>query len=196
MAQSLFPPVYRAADFPDWGGESPPATAVLPMRGALGKWWVIGVFNWADRPADRTLDLRELTGERREPFVFSFWDERIMKTEDGRLRLEKIPAHGSVLLAVRPRGSGIQYVGSNLHFTQGAEVAEWKDIPRIAARGIAVWDARPKARIWLSLPGRSGQHRWNGAPVQAEQAGESVWKIPVRFSGKGILDVRWKQQTR
>jgi alpha-galactosidase len=191
MAQSLFPPVYRAADFPDWGGESPPATAVLPMRGALGQWWVIGVFNWADRSADRLLDLRELTGERREFSVFSYWDERILQAEDGRLRLAKIPAHGSVLLAIRPRGSGIQYLGSNFHFTQGMEVTEWK-ARRGSLRAVLQLGREAEGALWISFPGDPARVVLNGDTVEPEHAGEGVWKIPTRFSGKGVLDIRWE----
>ncbi len=189
MAQSIFPPVYRAADFPAGRGESPPSTAVLPMQGALGKWWVIGVFNWADRPADRFLDLRELTGIPDELFVFSYWDEGILKTDAGRLRLAKLPAHGSVLLAVRPRGTGIQYLGSNLHFTQGAEVAEWK-ASRGTLRAVLRLGREADGAIWLALPEDPVKTLWNGAPVRVECAGEGVWKIPVRISGKGVIEIR------
>jgi alpha-galactosidase len=189
LAQSLFPPVYRAADFPAWRGEAPPSTAVLPMRGPQGGWWVIGVFNWHDRPADRLIDLGELTGIRGELSVFSFWDERVLDAGGGRLRLANMPAHGSALLAVRPRESGIQYVGSNLHFTQGAEVAEWK-AGRKSLRVKFNLGREAEGAIWLSLPGAPVQAALNGVPIQSESAGDGVWKIPVRFTGNGAIHIR------
>jgi len=190
LAQSLFPPVYRAADFPAWRGEAPPATAVLPMRGPQGGWWVIGVFNWGDRPADRSMDLRELTGLRGEVSVFSFWDERVLDGAGGHLRLAKLPAHGSALLAVRPRASGIHYVGSNLHFTQGVEVAEWK-AGRKSLRVKFNLGREAEGAIWLVLPGNPIQARVNGEPTRLTYAGDGVWKIPVRLAGDGVLKLSW-----
>jgi hypothetical protein len=45
--------------------------------------------------------------------------------------------------------------------------------------------------LWFSLPEDPHQVRCNGDPIQAERAGEGVWKIPVRFSGKGVVEIRW-----
>ncbi|MGB7540142.1 MAG: alpha-galactosidase [Anaerolineales bacterium] len=191
LAQSLFPPVYRAADSPAWRGEAPPSTAVLPMRGALGKWWVIGVFNWDDRPADRSIDVRELTGIRGEPFVFSFWDERLLDTADGRVRLAKIPAHGSALLAVRVKSAGVHYAGSNLHFSQGAEVAEWKT-SRGSLRAVLRLGREAEGAVWLSLPGEPSKSLIDGQTVSPEKVAGNVWKFPVWFVGDGVLKLSWK----
>jgi alpha-galactosidase len=190
LAQSLLPPVYRAAQLPGWRGEAPPVAAVLPMQGALGKWWVIGIFNWEDRSADRIVDLRELTGSTGESIVFSFWDERRLQTEGGRVNLGEIPAHGSVLLAVRPRSPGAQYAGSNLHFTQGLEVAEWKT-SRNSLRAVLQLGREAEGAIWLALPGEPIHARVNRDPVRFESAGDGLWKIPVRITGNGIINVRW-----
>jgi len=195
LAQSLFPPVYRAAELPAWRGEAPPSIAVLPMRGASGKWWVIGVFNWGDRTAGRSIDLRELTGLSGEPLVFSFWDEQLMKTAGGRLQLADIPPHGSVLLAVRPRTPAVQLVGSNLHFTQGAEVAEWKT-SRASLRAVLRVGRAAEGALWLALPGNPFNARLNGDPINCESAGGGLWKIPVRFTRQGTMDIRWNDGGR
>ncbi|MBN2084087.1 MAG: alpha-galactosidase [Anaerolineales bacterium] len=195
LAQSLFPPVYRAADLPAWRGEAPSSIAVLPMRGASGKWWVIGVFNWKDRPAGRIINIRELTGISGEPVVFSFWDERTLITADGRLHFSNIPPHGSVLLAVRPPASGIRLIGSNLHFTQGAEVAKWKT-SRGSLRAVLRLGREAEGALWISLPGDPLRVWVDGVPVRPENAGAGIWKIPVRFAGDGIVDINWNSGGR
>jgi alpha-galactosidase len=195
LAQILFPPLYRAAELPAWRGEAAPSLAVLPMRGLQGIWWVVGIFNWSDRPADRTIDLGELAGIRGEGVAFSFWEELCLAPSGGKLELKKIPAHGSVLLAVRPKESGAQFIGSNLHFSQGVEVAGWKS-SRKALRAVLNLGREAEGAVWLSLPENPIKARWNGDPIRAERAGEGVWKIPVHLTGDGILDIRWNNGGR
>jgi alpha-galactosidase len=195
LAQILFPPLYRAAELPAWGGAAPSSAAVLPMRGAQGKWWVIGVFNWGERPADRYVDVRELTGLREEAIAFSFWDEKIIEIHEGRLDLKKIPPHGSALLAVRPSERGVQYIGSNLHFTQGVEVAQWKTSHN-SLHAVLRLGREAEGALWVSLPEDPITVRLNGLPIQAERAGERIWKIPVRFTGDGRIEIRWHSTGR
>jgi alpha-galactosidase len=195
VAQILLPPLYRPATQFFWRGEAASSISVLPVSGALGKWWVIGIFNWSDRPAERSVDLETLTGRRGRWTAFSLWDEKIFKPAGGSLRLADIPAHGSVLLAVRPKTGPAQYVGSNLHYSQGAEVAEWKPT-RNGLRAVLRLGRDAEGAFWLSLPDRPLYARLNGDPVPFDGQGEGVWKIPVRFSGDGIVDIRWRNGGR
>ena len=190
LAQQLFPPPHRSAAQHAWRGESPSSISVLPMHGATGDWWVIGVFNGSDRAVKRSVDLGELTGRRGEWLVFSFWQERILGAPDGRLTLSAVPPHGVVLLAARPRKKGAQYAGSNLHFSQGMEAAEWK-----ASRGKVrvTLQLRREARgaVWLALPGAPRSAQLDGRPIVPEDAGSGIWNFPVRFKRKGELEIRW-----
>jgi alpha-galactosidase len=192
LAQSLFPPVYRAALLPAWRGEAPPRLAVLPMRGAPGTWWVIGLFNWTDRPINDSIDLREYIRFPDEVTALSFWDGRLTESRGGILERLAIPAHGSILLAVRPRGDGIRYIGSDLHFSQGAEVAEWK-AARDTLRTVLRLGREAEGNIWLALPGRPKQARLNGEPIRPEQVAGNIWKFPVRFTHEGKLEIKWKK---
>jgi alpha-galactosidase len=191
LTQVLFPPLHRAAEFPAWRGESPPSVAILPMRGPQGAWWVIGVFNWSDRTVKRSVDLGGLTGWRGESIIFSFWEERMLNATEGRLELTGIAPHGVVLLAVRPMKEGAQYAGSNLHFTQGAEVEKWK-----TSRGKVRMDLRlqreTEGAVWLVLPGEPLSALLDGRPIAPEDAGGGVWKCPIRFKRKGELEIHWK----
>jgi alpha-galactosidase len=195
LAQALFPPLHRAAELPSWRGEAASSTAVLPMRGPQGTWWVIGVFNWGDRPAGRFLDVRELTGMRGEAAAFSFWDERRLTTAGGQLEFAGIPAHGSILLAVHPAEDGPQYAGSNLHYSQGAEVAEWKP-SRKSLRAVLRLGREAEGAVWLLLPGEPASALLDGKPVTPKQIAEKIWKFPIRIAGEGVLQIRWKSGGR
>jgi alpha-galactosidase len=192
LAQSLFPPVYRAAELPAWRSEAPSRLAVLPLRGAQGAWWVIGLFNWSDRPVRDSISLREYVRIPDEATALSFWDERLMETRGGVLEPLEIPAHGSVLLAVRPRGEGAQYIGSDLHFSQGAEVAEWR-LARTGLRVVLRLGREAEGFIWLALPGRPQKSTLDEKPIRPENVARNIWKFPVRFTNEGKLEIKWKK---
>jgi alpha-galactosidase len=192
LAQSLFPPVYRAARFPAWRAEAPPRAAILPMRGPLGAWWVIGLFNWTDRAVSESINLSEVLRIPDEVTALSFWDGRLMESRGGILEPQEIPAHGSILLAVRPRGEGAQYIGSDLHFSQGAEVSEWK-LARNTLRAVLRLGREAEGNIWLALPGRPEKAALDGTPINPEHVVGNIWKVPVQFVKDGVLKITWKK---
>jgi alpha-galactosidase len=192
LAQILLPPLYRAAELPAWRGEAPPCVAILPMRGPQGAWWVVGLFNWADRPRKDSIDLREWIRWKGEAIALSFWEGRLMESRGGILGPLEIPAHGSILLAVHPRGGSAQYIGSDLHFSQGAEVAEWKAAPR-SLHAVLRLGREAEGNIWLALPGRPQKAALDGKPIHPENVFRNVWKLPVRFVDKGKLDIKWER---
>jgi alpha-galactosidase len=191
LAQCLFPPVYRAAQQVLWLSEAASSLAVLPMSGPQGVWRVVGIFNWNDRPADRSIDLNAVTGLRGALEVFSFWEERMLNPTAGRLELKRIPVHGSVLLAVRPKTKAAQYVGSNLHFSQGGEVAAWKP----TRKGLRVsfnLGREAEGAVWLALPGEPRTALFDGRPIVPAPLGGEIWKFPVQWKRQGALEIRWK----
>jgi alpha-galactosidase len=190
LAQVLFPPLYRSAAQQAWRAEAPSPVSILPMDGPQGEWRVMGIFNWSGRPARRTVDLGALAGWSGELTVFSFWEERLLEAPGGRLVIPRIPTHGSVLLAVRPRGRGPQYAGSNLHFSQGAEVAAWKP-SRSGLRAVLTLGREAEGAVWLALPARPRHAAVGGRPVIPEEAGDGMWKFAVRMRNSAVLDVRW-----
>jgi alpha-galactosidase len=190
LAQSLFPPVYRAAHFPAWRGEAPPRLGILPMRSGMGSWWVIGLFNWSDHTVSESINLREYARIPDEATALSFWDGRLMESCGGTLEPQEIPAHGSILLAVRLRGEGTQYIGSDLHFSQGAEVAQWK-VTRDGLQARLRLQREAEGNIWLALPGSPVKAAIDGTPIHTIHIQNNIWKFPVRFAREGVLDICW-----
>ena len=190
LAQSLFPPLYRAAQLPAWRGEAPPRMAILPMRRPQGKWWVMGLFNWSDRPVRDEIRLREWIHIPNEAIALSFWDGRLVESRAGILEPPEIPAHGSILLAVHPREDRVQYVGSDLHFSQGAEVAQWK-VTRDGLQARLRLQREAEGNIWLALPGSPVKAAIDGTPIRPVHIQNNIWKFPVRFAREGVLDICW-----
>jgi hypothetical protein len=160
------------------------------MLNATGNWQVVGLFNWTDHPVRGPVDLREYLPVADGATALSFWDGRLLETRGGILEPLDIPAHGSILLAVRPRGGGPQYVGSDLHFSQGAEVAEWKTSRR-SLRAVLRLGREAEGNIWLALPQCPEAAELDGAPISPQYAKENIWKFPVRLRNEGKLVIRW-----
>lgn len=87
-----------------------------------------------------------------------------------------------------------QYVGSDLHFSNGAEVASFNWTGRPGHRTQATWkvDAGKTLRgayhIWVSLPGATEVERPEGC-VRVEGC---VWKVPLLRRGESgrVFDVQ------
>jgi hypothetical protein len=162
------------------------------MLNATGNWQVIGLFNWTDHPVRGPVDLREYLPVADGATALSFWDGRLLETRGGILEPLDIPAHGSILLAVRPRGEGPQYVGSDLHFSQGAEIAEWKATRR-SLRAVLRLGREAEGNIWLALPRCPETAELDGAPISPQYAMKNIWKFPVRFLSEAKLEIQWKR---
>jgi hypothetical protein len=157
------------------------------LQGATGDWKVLGVFNWRDRPASRRIDLGALNLDPTCSYhVADFWRRCYRRVTDGTLWLPDIPAHGGHLLAIRKLAPGPQFVGSSLHFSQGAEVRGWQvedqavtlriDLGRVAS-----------GHLWLALP---GEPDLPGA--RSEAVGPGIWQIGVDVQGATELRIPWR----
>lgn len=100
--------------------ESPRIWA-LPVDCAVGRWLVLGLFNW-DENAVQTipLDFAALGLKPGTPYtVFSFWDSTYHGIAQDRLNVQVAP--GSVkLLGLRPYEDHPMLLATDSHFTMGA----------------------------------------------------------------------------
>jgi hypothetical protein len=91
------------------------------------------------------------------------------------------------LLAVRPLISGQpQYLGSDLHITQGMEVVSWK----ITARRVAVKLERPgnaQGSVLLSLPKPPKKALLDGQDCPWQPIQEGIYKFSVKFDRTATL---------
>ncbi|MBP7228121.1 MAG: hypothetical protein KA988_03355, partial [Longilinea sp.] len=110
-------------------------------------------------------------------WVSSFWDERILSVKAGQtLPLGPIAAHGCALLAVRAQQPGkAQYLGSNLHVSQGLEINDWQENELVLTLKLSL-PRQSEGSITLSLPRapRSTAPHW-----QEIQSG--IYRFQVRL---------------
>ena len=103
----------------------------------------------------------------------SFWTGKVHRFTSAGLKLQDIPANGCRLLALRPTRSYTQYLGSNLHISQGLEVTHWKTVGHKTALTIN----RPgnlEGYIDLHLPTPPHTIIANGMPIKHASDNESA----------------------
>jgi len=195
VIQPLLPVVGRAARAVDWMDAPMPEKLILPMSGPVGDWWVIGLFNWEDRPRTLSLNLKDFGLSPRIPWhALDFWNQRYYYTSSGEVTFGNIAAHGSVLLAVREAASDFgslqrlpksrsMWIGSDLHFTQGFEVGAW-DSDDTGINLTVSLGRRASGRIWLDLSGNPKAVEVDGKRVQAERIQDQIYTIPVEIAGE------------
>jgi len=163
----------------DWLEKEMAEHLELPLSGAAGEWKVIGLFNWGDRPGEKTLDLGA------ESHVLEFWSQDYRR--GGRLTF-KLPAHSGRLLAVRPVSDGPQFVGSSLHFSQGYEVSEWVREGRRVKMGLQL-GRMAEGEMALALP--AAPRSVNGSPAIVHRIADAVYRISVKVDRQADFTIEW-----
>jgi alpha-galactosidase len=131
---------------------------------------LLGVFNWADAPAEVVAPLPAEASH-----VFEVWQQRYLGVIGGSVTAE-IPPHGCRLYAVRPVSARPQVVGSTFHLLQGAvEIAreEWDGTAlRISLRSVARAEVKLFLHVGrLDVPSRA--HRFRSGAASGQSV--SVW---------------------
>jgi hypothetical protein len=96
-----------------------PSVWHLRADAAGDRWHVVGLFNFEDQPALRTVSLRDLGLNPTDPVLaFEFWESRLVPAAEGSITLT-LPAHSSRILAIRADQGRPQWVGGDMHLLQG-----------------------------------------------------------------------------
>jgi hypothetical protein len=93
----------------------------LPVVKPFVRWDVVGVFNWTDRPARRTVDLSRLGLDPNDKYlVWDFWAQEPVSRQRGEATLELDVARTSCRLLVIHRNNGQpRLISSDRHLAVG-----------------------------------------------------------------------------
>ncbi len=192
VAQSLLPLIGQAPRLIDWLDAHTPSRLRLDLQNDSGCWHLLALINWDDHPREFELNLEEyqLNGDG-EYHLREFWSGLAGVTHRGRFPLGVLPAHGTALLALRPRQPDApQYLGSDLHISQGLEVTSWQQTADELNFGVE----RPGGvygRVYLHLPLPPSQVQVNQRPVQLENCPEG-YALNLAVNGKASVQLTWK----
>lgn len=175
LIDPLLPVLGKAALGLDWLEREMPETLELSLHGAAGDWRVMGLFNWSETPGVRSLALPA------ESHIFDFWSQTYHRAA-GVFTTPRLAPHSGCLLAVRPVSAGPQFVGSSLHFSQGAEIEAWQATDR-DVRFVINLNRSAEGSVTLALP--------DGSPATGERITDGVYRFPVVVPGRVVVAVAW-----
>jgi alpha-galactosidase len=198
MVEVLLPLMGRRPQVPDWFDRATPRRLRLDLENASGQWHLLALINWDDAPQTLSLRLEDFhlpppgaSAPYSTCFVSRFWQAgeaavfRHAFAEAG-LTFEDVPAHGVVLVALRPAlPDQPQYLGSDLHISQGLEVTAWQAQPQ----RLSLTLERPghaRGHLYLSLPRPPRQAWLNDRPLawQAHPSGCFILEVDFEREGK------------
>ena len=184
IAEVLLPIIGDRARVLDWFDSEMPTLLRLDMLNDTGEWHLVAKFNWQDRPVDFSLTPKEFALTDGDYWVSDFWQGKSMRlTAGGEYCVEAVPAHGCVLCTFRKAGANDPlYLGSDLHYSMGNEIAEWKSgrnelsftvrLPRNTSGKVVLW-----------LPWEAGTVSVNDLQSDFSKFDNGTIEIPVHVNG-------------
>ena len=189
LAARLVPLLDRRPRLLDWFDTATPRLLRLDLHNATGNWHLLAIFNWEDDALEISLPLERFALSEGEYHTREFWGGATGRISGGTLSLGRIPAHGVKLFSLRPVSAGQPaYLGSDLHISQGLEVARFE----VAESALEVELARPasaRGRVDLYLPEAPKNVSLNGASREWESLPGGVYRFEVAFHKQGILKI-------
>jgi alpha-galactosidase len=190
LARKLLPVIGLRPRVLDWFDAATPAHLRLDLAGAVGQWHLLALFNWADTAQEILLNFAEYDLPPGEFFAREFWSGKLVRIDRDPLPWQ-IPAHGAALFAVRP-AQAPQYLGSDLHISQGLEVINWSMTDD--QRGLKFTIERPgraSGDFSLSLPQPPQQAFLNGDGLRWQPEGDGCYRFSLAFINTALLEVHW-----
>ena len=179
----------------DFFERAQPAIWTLPVESPIGKWQIVGVFNWDERaPATIPVSFASLgLAEHRRYTVYDFWGDRFYGTAQDKLDVNVGP--GSVrLLGLRPYEDRPMFLSTDRHWSMGAtdfRELNWDEATRtLSGRFDGVADTDYRLRALVPTPWKFASLEVSAGPATGEMDPEGkVLLIGFRCVNAG--EVRW-----
>ena len=187
IAESLLPVIGQRAHVLDWFDSATPTRLQLNLKGAAGAWHLLALFNWKDHPQDLTLKPGDFyLASVQAYYARLYWEQETLVFEKEGLTFKDVPPHGCRLVALRLVKKYPQYLGSDLHISQGLEVSAWKSVDKqlelqLERPGLA------EGCLELSLPEPPLAASLDGAALGWESSGPNRYRFQVKFDQSARL---------
>ncbi len=190
LAECLLPVIGERARVMDWFDSGMPAKLRLDLLNETGEWHVLAKFNWQDQPADLSISAAEYLLPGGRYWVSEFWRESsVLVEEEDSFIAEQVPAHGCVVTAWRKPSTGQPvYLGSDLHISQGIEIAEWKLVGSELEITLRL-PRKASGQVKLFIPTKVKTILVNSKPVEVKTSADGMLTIPVIVDGFAHLKI-------
>ena len=183
LAEVLLPVLGERAQVLDWFDAEMPSLLRLDLLNDTGEWHLVTRFNWQEVAADLAIAPEDFGLPAGEYWVNDFWREKVCHLKAGEKYLASAVApHGCVLLALRKAQAAPQYLGSNLHFSMGREVAEWQSNASELTATLRL-PRTSEGIVKIALPWQKVSVFCDDLPVAFGRGEDGVIEIPVTVNG-------------
>lgn len=190
LIEVLLPLIAARPQVLDLFDSTSPSRLRLDLDSPAGPWHLLAWLNWNDSPKPWRFDPQDFHLKPGEYLIRSFWDGKIHDTSSMKqLEYEQVPAHGTVVLAVREQTVGKpQYLGSDMHISQGIEVTKWKP----SSKGLDLELGLPRrasGNIYLCLPHMPKQIVSDDMILAWTVISPGIIMIPITFIRKAFISI-------
>ncbi len=188
-------PVYGKAGIPiDFLEKSIPEVLVLNVSNKDERWKIVGLFNYSDQPAVKSVEKRRLGLKGDRYHAFSFWDQKYLGCIREKLSVRLEP-HSCAVVSLRKDTGYPQVIGTDIHITQGGiEIQENR------------WESAGVLHISLCGSGRTGiltlhvPGTWRIRRVQPEKFSvrqtHRVVKLSVLFDNTTTVCINFSRKKK
>ncbi len=193
IAEVLVPVMGERARVIDWFDNGMPEKLRLDQLGETGEWHILANFNWSDKAVSREIRLADYHLNPGRYEVREFWSGDVGTLSSSQsYKLDHIPAHGCAVLSVRQADEKMPvYLGSDLHISQGIEVAEWEATANAVSATLRL-PRKAGGKVMVKLPGENWEIKVNDKAVIGKQMGGGAVEIQVQVEGFAHLELRRK----
>ena len=189
IIQQLLPLMGKRGMVIDWFDQIFPQMLRLDLTGAVGDWHLLALFNWEDKEREMLFAPGDYGIDWDECWLHSFWRNELLSCAGSVSCV--IPPHGVELFAVRKKQlDEPQYLGGNLHISQGTEITSWEVGETHLTCRIELGRAFDGS-VLLYLPKIPKRILFRDSPIFWKMRGENIVKIYLRSEEDGELRIEF-----
>ena len=174
----------------DWFESASPHLLRLDLENNTGKWYLLAFFNWNEHERTISIPLEKLALPSDHYIAREFWSATITQITGESLTIERIPAHGVRLLALRSfQTEQASYLGSDLHISQGMEVTQWLETPQNIHLRLEK-SGQNQGQIYLYLPHPPSWITANQNEIHWQVQENNIYRLPLVFESTVNVDIR------
>ncbi|HEY59835.1 MAG TPA: alpha-galactosidase [Anaerolineae bacterium] len=193
LAAALIPLIGKRARVLDWISAGTPQRLRLDIENAVGHWHLLACFNWENQPITFSISPEEFNIKADDYWVSDFWNKTAYIVNAHRPFFHgEVPSHGVKLLAVRRvHENQPQYIGGDLHISQGLEICDWI-VGKKEIQATIDTERNTKGLIFIAHPQSISQISLDGNSLLWQRYGHDIYEIPVVIHKKSYMQIRLK----